>query len=408
MLDRSLIATVPRSPGVYLMRDAQDRILYIGKAKNLRERVASYYSQPLGYTRKLDGLIESVQHIDVEVTGSELEALLLESQLIKRYQPRYNTAMRSYEQYPFIRLDVSNPWPSLNLAKTWNDDGARYFGPFRNSSAARAAVDVINEYFPLRTCRRSFRDARSYGSPCLRLDLGKCPGPCVGRADRDAYMAVVRQVVRVLEGDDAALFEQLWRNLEEAAQRLDFERARRLRNHLRSVEAVVSAQRSHRSAAERHTVVLVLPSVERGAVEILLVIRGRLWSQIRASRAEGVHALARRLSRSWERYERVGLPPLDHASIDEANILNRWLARNWGHPAILLISSERPDWDDLAARALALSDDALTAEVRPVDEDGEISPESESFPEATASNAEDGNDPVVPLETNDANALDAL
>ncbi len=371
LLDRALLATVPRCPGVYLMRDAQDRILYIGKAKNLRERVASYFSQPLGYTRKLDGLIESVQRIDVEVTGSELEALLLESQLIKRYQPRYNTVMRAYEHYPFIRLDMSNPWPRLTLAKSWNDDGARYFGPFRNTGAARAAVDLINEHFPLRTCRRSFRDARSYGSPCLRLDLGKCPGPCVGRADRDRYMAVVRQVARVLEGDDAALLEQLWQSLEQAAQRLDFEQARRIRNDIRSVEAIVSSQRRQRAASERHNLILVLPSVERDAIEVLLVIRGRLWSQARVARAEEVRSLAGRLARSWERYVRIGLPPIDHTTVDEANILNRWLFRNWGHPAILPIEGEPPDWEGLASRALALSNDDLMREVRSVDEEAD-------------------------------------
>lgn len=408
MLDRSLIATIPRKPGVYLMRDAHGHILYIGKAKNLRERVSSYYSQPLGYTRKLDGLIESVQRIDVEVTGSELEALLLESQLIKRYQPRYNTVMRSYEQYPFIRVDVSNPWPRLTLAKSWNDDGARYFGPFRNTSAARAAVEVINEHFPLRTCRRSFRDARSYGSPCLRLDLGKCPGPCVGRANRDTYMAIVRQVIRVLDGDDSALLEQLWQSLEEAARQLDFERARRLRNDLRSVEAIVSAQRSQRAAAERHTLVLVLPSVEPGSVETLLVVRGRLWSQIRAVRAEGSQMLAQRFVRSWERYQQAGLPPLDHTSVDESNILNRWLAHNWGHPAILPITSEQPDWSELAARALALSDDALTAEVRSL-EDGELdSPSPESLPESTAPKENDGMEAVMPIGLGNSDAWEGL
>ena len=168
----------PRAPGVYLMRDANERVIYVGKAKNLRDRVGTYFSQPLGYTRKMDGLIESLSRIQVEVVGSELEALLLESQLIRRYQPRYNTALRSHEQYPFIRIDVANPWPRVSLAKSRKDDGARYFGPFRSAATARKTVDLINRVVPLRTCARSFRDARSYGSPCLQLDLGRCLGPC--------------------------------------------------------------------------------------------------------------------------------------------------------------------------------------------------------------------------------------
>ena len=193
ILDRFLLADIPRKPGVYLMRDVHGGIIYVGKAKNLRDRVSSYYSQPLGYTRKMDGLLESIDRIDVEVTGTELEALLLESQLIRRYQPRYNTALRSHEQYPFIRVDTANAWPRVTLAKSRKEDGARYYGPFRSATAARKTVDLINRIIPLRTCSRSFRDARSYGSPCLELDLGRCLGPCVGKADRDTYMGHVAQ-----------------------------------------------------------------------------------------------------------------------------------------------------------------------------------------------------------------------
>ncbi|HET7093292.1 MAG TPA: exonuclease domain-containing protein, partial [Thermomicrobiales bacterium] len=189
ILDRSLLRRVPKAPGVYLMRDKYDRIIYVGKAKNLRDRVGSYFSQPLGYTRKMDGLLESLERVDVEVVGSELEALLLESQLIRRYQPRYNRALRSHEQYPFIRVDVGNPWPRITLAKNRRDDGARYFGPYRNASSARQTVDLLNRIVPLRTCSRSFKNARSYGSPCLELDLGRCLGPCVGKADREIYRA---------------------------------------------------------------------------------------------------------------------------------------------------------------------------------------------------------------------------
>ena len=396
MLDRSLLADIPRRPGVYLMRDASGRILYVGKAKNLRERVGSYYSQPLGYTRKLDGLVESVARIDVEVTGSELEALLLESQLIKRYQPRYNTVMRSYEQYPYIRLDVAAPWPRLTLAKARKDDGARYFGPFRHTSAARAAVEMVNEYFPLRTCPRSFRNAKSYGSPCLRLDLGRCPGPCVGRADRDAYLAMVRQVIRVLDGEETVLVERIWQDLEQAAQRLDFERARKLRNDLRAVETVISAQRQWRAWDARHTLLLVLPSAAAGSIEVMMVVRGRQWGQLRVDRRPSPADLADRLARSWERYLQAGLPALDHASIDETNILNRWLFRNWGHPAILPFDWDHPDWSVLASRALALTDDELNGDVQDIDE---------SSPEPGAAGAESATDDRVASHV--AAAIDA-
>jgi DNA polymerase III epsilon subunit family exonuclease len=373
VLDRSLLADIPKKPGVYIMRDAYDHVIYVGKAKNLRDRVSSYYSQPLGYTRKMDGLLESMVKIDAEITGSELEALLLESQLIKRYQPRYNTAMRSFEQYPYIKVDLSNPWPRVTLARERLNDGARYFGPYRSKSAAKKTVDLINANVPLRTCTRTFKNARSFGSPCIQLDLGRCLGPCVGRADRDEYRALVHEVIDFLDGDSDALFARLWQGLEDAAARLDFEKARRLRNDLQSVHQLVDAQSSLRAAQRQHTLLLVLPSAQPRAREVLLVVEGRLWAQFQADRYGGKVELAEKLARSWQRMRECGVPPIDHATLDETNILNRWLLRYAGHPAMLSLdlALDEPDWSALAARALALTNDELEFNLRNDDEGNE-------------------------------------
>ena len=361
VVDRSLLATVPKAPGVYLMRDANERVVYVGKAKNLRDRVATYFSQPLGYTRKIDGLIESLSRIQVEVVGSELEALLLESQLIRRYQPRYNTALRSHEQYPFIRIDVSNPWPRVTLSKARKDDGARYFGPFRSATTARKTVDLINRVVPLRTCPRSFRDARSYGSPCLQLDLGRCLGPCVGRADRDQYMALVHQVIDYVDGRDDALHEVLWSGLEDAAAALDFERASRLRRDLQTSLALTAAQRRLRDSTEANWVVVVTAAAEPGLREVLVVLRGRLWAQLRVAETSDGDDLAGRLGRCWERFRTVGLRDPDHDSVDDMHILGSWLSRHEGHPAILPLGhrDNDPDWRTIAERVLGLRRDEL-------------------------------------------------
>jgi DNA polymerase-3 subunit epsilon len=361
VVDRSILATIPRAPGVYLMRDANENVVYVGKAKNLRDRVGTYFSQPLGYTRKMDGLIESLSRIQVEVVGSELEALLLESQLIRRYQPRYNTALRSHEQYPFIRIDVANPWPRVSLAKSRKDDGARYFGPFRSAATARKTVDLINRVVPLRTCTRSFRDARSYGSPCLELDIGRCLGPCVGQADRDQYISLVRSVVDYVDGRDQALHELLWSGLENAAAALDFERASRLRRDLQASLALTAAQRRLRESTEANWVVLVTVSAEPEHRELMVILRGRLWSQLRVPDASPPGELASRLQRCWERFTVVGIGEPDHDSVDDMHILDSWLGRHEGHPSILAIQERAGslDWQVMAKRALALRRDQL-------------------------------------------------
>jgi DNA polymerase III epsilon subunit family exonuclease len=357
VVDRSLLADIPRAPGVYIMRDANERVVYVGKAKCLRDRVGSYFSQPLGYTRKMDGLIESLSRIQVEVVGSELEALLLESQLIRRYQPRYNTALRSHEQYPFIRIDVANPWPRVSLAKARKADGAEYFGPFRSATAARKTVDLINRVVPLRTCTRSFRDARSYGSPCLQLDLGRCLGPCVGRADWDAYMALVRNVVSYIDGRDQALHEVLWQGLEDAAAALDFERASRLRRELHASLALTTAQRRLRESTESSWLVLVTPSARAGSKEIMLILRGRMWSQQQIGAGDSPAQIAMGLSASWERFLETGIGLPDHDSVDDMHILGSWLAKHERHPALLPVTRPPavPDWLAIAQCAIALT-----------------------------------------------------
>ncbi len=403
LVDRSLLADIPRRPGVYIMRDADGQVLYVGKAKNLRERVGTYFSTQVGYARKLEGLIEAIATIDTEVAGSELEALLLEAQLIRRYTPRYNSMMRAFEHYPYIRVDVGNRWPRVTLVKDRKNDGARYFGPYRSRSAAKRTVDVINDVLPLRTCTRSFKDARSYGNPCMRLSLGKCMGPCVDVSIRDEYLAIVHQVIRFLDGDDDALYEVLWSALEEAADRQDFERAEKLRRNLTVVNGIVAGQRELRRAIEQHHVALVAPSSCPGEREIWLVVAGRIWSRTAAGGPTGDdvvlsvtsrggvpvpedrliaetatagsaavedgdrHDVATRLAASWGRYRAAGMPDVSHDTLDDAHILNRWIAAHSDHPALILLDLDRVDepayWREIVDAAQRLPGDAVSLDV---------------------------------------------
>ena len=413
VMDKAWLKEIPRKPGVYLMVDQFGNIIYVGKAKSLRERVSSYYSQPLGYTRKMDGLLESMVDIRTIVVGTEIEALLLEAQLIRRYQPRYNTAMRSFEHYPFIKVDVANPWPRISLAKARKEDGALYFGPYRSSSAARRTVEVINSVLPLRTCMRSFKNARSYGHPCIMLDMGKCLGPCTGQANRDEYRQIVQDVIQLLDGRDDALIQRFWNELEHSAETLDFERAARLRRDLRSVLGLVEHQQKLRASEEIHNLLLVLPSPDVAERELFLIYRGVIWARFRMPRdsaREGrpvppfvaedvvlaerpvtdgeaqapsvrdtivpgdlraVDDLAARLLRSAARHAAQPDVRLDHHTVDEHAILNRWLMQHAGHAAFLTLP-DRLDpaaWRHLALRAQALGDDDLVFVDRPAAEE---------------------------------------
>ncbi len=375
-LDRGLLRDIPKLPGVYLMHDRYDHVIYVGKAKNLRDRVGSYFSQPVGYTRKMDGLLEHLSRIETVVVGSEIEALLLESQLIRRYQPRYNTALRSSERYPYIRVDLSNPWPRLTVVRERPDDGARYFGPYRNTSGARRTVEFLNDVLPLRTCPRSFKDARSYGSPCIQLDLHKCLGPCTGKVQRHDYRALVDDVIAFLEGDESVLFDRLQAGLIVAADKLDFERAARIRNSIASAQQIIRVQQQMNDATVHHTLLLVQPGIEADSRAIMLIVEGRRWAQITARLAR-VSDAADRLERSWRRYRATGVPQLDNSAVDENAILNRWIHQHAGHPALIPLGpsmdDEVPaeiDWAGKVERILALDVAAITAAPpEPVDAD---------------------------------------
>jgi DNA polymerase III epsilon subunit family exonuclease len=365
-MDREMLAGIPRKPGVYLMRDAVDQVIYVGKSKNLRERVGSYYSQPIGYTRKMDGLLEAVKRIETIVVGSDIEAMLLESQLIHRYAPRYNTAMRSFEQYPYIKVDIGNPWPRITVSKQRKDDGARYFGPYQSSRGARRTVDVLNQILPLRTCTRSFKTPKSYGNPCIQLDLGRCAGPCTGLTDRDSYLAIVRDAVAFLDGQESGIYDRIWQELEKAAARLDFEKADRLRRDLRSVQGIVESHRRLRIAADRHHFLLVLPSGDESCRELFLILGGRIWKQTRIPRecdeAE-LKELVERLAASFERCLAAGQVDVTAYNTDEAHILNRWLSRNGDHPAVQVLDPASPidfdAWSAMIRTALSFTDEEL-------------------------------------------------
>ena len=365
VLDVGHLDGIPQEPGVYIMRDVDGRVIYVGKAKNLRKRVSSYYSQPLGYTRKMDGLLESISTIEVEVTGSELEALVLESQLIRRYRPRFNSQQRNAEQYVYIRVDTANPWPTVTLAKDRGQDEARYFGPFKSARHARDAVRLINDVLPLRTCRRSFRDNRSFGSPCIEFSLKRCLGPCVGAADPDAYKGIVADVLAFLDGDKERLLPVLHERLERAARLQDFERASRLRDQIRRLDRITLEQAQIDVLAKAGHLLLVLPGRAAGARQAWHLYRGVRWASFDILPEDTVEDVARRLRRSRERAESMGASVvMTHHTVDEASIVARWVRKYADTDAVIHWVPEL-DPREVAARVLVatpLDPDELDAE----------------------------------------------
>src|SRR6266516_3137021 len=318
----------PAKPGVYLMKDQHGQVIYVGKAKSLKERLASYYNHPLGYTRKMDGLLQDVKEIETRVLGSELEALLVESQLIKQLQPPYNVQLRNYELYPFIKIDVQHPFPRVYATREVAADGARYFGPFRSRRIVDFTIELVGKIFPIRTCTRSLPPQAKPSDPCLRLHLDRCPGPCRGGADPAEYHKTIEQVCAFLGGEREDLLDRLRRQMLEAAQQLNFERAAWLRDTIRSADEVLIGQRLITGAVEANNLFIVYPSAQEGHNEIFLIRHGRLVQQ--ACVPHEIGAMNDAMHSLLEVAAQLGAPPgvVGKAEVDQINIISRWIHRH--------------------------------------------------------------------------------
>ena len=341
----------PARPGVYLMKDAFGQVIYVGKAKCLKDRLASYYNQPLGYTRKMDGLLQSVKVIETRVLGSELEALLVESQLIKELQPTYNVQLRNYELYPFIKIDIQHPFPRVYATHEVAADGARYFGPFRSRRIVDLTIELVQKVFPIRTCTRSLPPQAKPSDPCLRLHLNRCPGPCRGGVDPVEYSKVIEEVCAFLGGEREDLLERLRRQMLEASQRLNFERAAWLRDTIRSADEVLIGQRLITGAVEANNLIIVYPSAQQGHNELFLIRHGRLVAQRCISHEPEAMKLAVRELLSLA--ASLGEPPriVDKAEVDQINIISRWIHHHSNDRAFFPFQQALKDEDE--ARFLA-------------------------------------------------------
>ncbi|MYH40516.1 MAG: excinuclease ABC subunit UvrC [Chloroflexi bacterium] len=237
----SQVRTLPTSPGVYILRDGEGEVIYVGKAKQLRTRVRSYFGSSRSLEPRMRALSQQVATIDHVVTRSEAEALLLEATLIKRHQPTYNIRLKDDKRYPYLKVDVESPWPRVTITRRVEDDGARYFGPYASAGSVRRTLDVVKKLFPWRSCTKTITgtDPR----PCLDYYIKRCIAPCTGYCTDDEYRDVIRQTVLFLEGRSSEVVAQLRGQMSGAAEALQFERAARIRDQIESIERVTGERR---------------------------------------------------------------------------------------------------------------------------------------------------------------------
>ena len=234
---------LPLKPGVYIMQDAKNTVIYVGKAKALKNRVSQYFANLASHTEKTRAMVASIDHFDVIVADSEFEALILENSLIKRHQPHYNILLKDDKGYPYIRLDVKSEYPKFSLANRVAEDGARYFGPYGSRGATYAIVDALRQALKLPSCGKKFPRDIGKERPCLNYHMGLCDGWCRPETDQSRYREAIDQAVRLLEGQFKEVKADLTAEMERSAEELRFEKAAQLRDRINAIELLGKRQK---------------------------------------------------------------------------------------------------------------------------------------------------------------------
>ena len=340
---QSKLAHLPESPGVYLFKNEQRDIIYIGKAAVLTDRVRSYFQKSADHSPKTSLLVSQVADLETMVTRSELEALILESNLVKRHKPRFNVVLRDDKQYPYVRLPIKDDFPRLSIVRRVQKDGALYYGPYTPANALRETLKVIKHVFPLATCTIDIDGTADRA--CIEFEIKRCMAPCTGNQSKTEYHQIVKQVRQFLEGRDHELLDDLRARMEAAADQEEFEEAARLRDRLFKIERMLEKQRiTQTSAADQDVIGL---SRQGAAVDLqILFVRGGLligrkdffWPQSAdASDEELVRSAIEQF------YNKDGQPPrelLIPTDLEDAVLIQQWLSEKRGE-SVRVCSPER-------------------------------------------------------------------
>ncbi|MGH9066693.1 MAG: excinuclease ABC subunit UvrC, partial [Acidimicrobiales bacterium] len=277
MLQRPPTGTIPDAPGSYQFRDGDGRVIYVGKARSLRQRLGSYFQSPANLPPRTAQMMAAAASVDWIQVRNEVEAVMLEYSLIKAHRPRFNIRLRDDKSYPFLAVTLDEEWPRAMVMRGKRRKGVRYFGPYAHAYAIRETLDLLLRSFPIRTCSEAkFGRHQRLGRPCLLFHIEKCVGPCVGDVDPAGYQVLVDELVDFLEGDTQKVVAGLEEQMASAAGDLEFERAARLRDRLASVAKVIERQQMVTERSEDLDVIGLADDELEAAVQVFFVRRGRV------------------------------------------------------------------------------------------------------------------------------------
>ena len=265
---------LPERPGVYIMKDKNDNILYVGKAVILKNRVRQYF-QKTNKTERIKKMVSQIDHFEYIVVDSEMEALILECNLIKLHRPKYNVLLKDDKMYPYIKITLNEDYPTVRITRKKFNDGAKYFGPYTNAFAVKETVEFLNKTFKLKHCRKIFKDGK-YETPCLNYHIKRCMGICQGNVSKEEYMKVINQVIDVLDGKSEALIKKIDADMQKASSELNFEKAAELRDKKISLENLMQKQKMDSFSENNIDVIGIVKYLDKASIEVFNIRNSRM------------------------------------------------------------------------------------------------------------------------------------
>ncbi|WP_394884797.1 excinuclease ABC subunit UvrC [Clostridium butyricum] len=273
---KAQLKILPDKPGVYLMKNSLGEIIYVGKAKVLKNRVRQYFQNSKNHSEKVKAMVKNIAEFEYIVTDSEMEALILECNLIKKHSPKYNISLKDDKFYPFIKITTNEDFPRVFITRNFAKDGNRYFGPYPNAGAVHETIKLIRKIFPLRTCKKLIFENGKHTRPCLNYHIKKCNAPCEGHISKDEYKRMIDEIIDVLSGRDKSLINKLKNDMQEASMNLEFEKAASFRDKILAIESIAEKQKVFKSQDNDEDFINIYKDEKDCAVQVFFLRDGKV------------------------------------------------------------------------------------------------------------------------------------
>ena len=265
---------LPDKPGVYLMKNSYDEIIYVGKAKILKNRVKQYFQSNKNHSEKVKAMVSNITEFEYIITDSEMEALILECNLIKKYRPKYNILLKDDKGYPYIKITMNEDFPRAFITRNIVKDGSKYFGPYTDYSAVRETIELIKKIFPIRSCKRYIKEGDKPTRPCLNYHIKLCPAPCEARISKQDYSLIIADIVQLLLGKDKDVLDKLENEMKEASNSLKFEKAASIRDKIFAVKKITEKQKIIMGSFQNEDYINIYKGEKDSCVQVFFVREG--------------------------------------------------------------------------------------------------------------------------------------